>query len=317
MQAYFIRRLVQLIPVFIGITFISFVIVRLAPGDPIATLFPPEVLGRVDRELLREQLGLNDPIPVQYIKMMSNFFNGSLSSFQERRPTMDVLMERLPITLMFATAAVMLALLIGLPVAVISALRPNSWLDNLFTTAALAGLSIPSFWLALVFVLIFTERLRWLPASGIRPITATTYNLAEMLPYMIMPTIVLAVGLIPSIVRYTRSSMIEVMAQDYVRTARSKGLSEQGVVIRHGLRNALVPVVSLIGAIFPVLLGGSVLIETIFSLPGLGRLAVRAAQTRDYPMILTLNMFSAVMVLISNTLTDVAYQFLDPRIRLR
>ncbi len=317
MQNYLMRRLFQMIPVFIGITFISFAIVRLSPGDPVATLFPPEVLGRVDQELLREQLGLNDPLPVQYVKMMVSFFNGSLNSFQERRPTSDILFERLPITLLFATTAVLLALVIGLPIAVISALRPNSWLDNLFTTAALAGISIPSFWIALVFVLVFTERLRWLPASGIRPITASGYNLAEMLPYMIMPSIVLSLGLIPSIVRYTRSSMLEVMTQDYVRTARSKGLTENAVVIRHGLRNALLPVVSLIGAIFPVLLGGMVLVESIFALPGLGRLAVRAAQTRDYPMILTLNMFSAVMVLLSNTVTDLIYQVLDPRIRLK
>lgn len=316
MQNYLVRRLLQMIPVFIGITFISFAIVRLSPGDPVATLFPPEVLGRIDQELLREQLGLNDPLPVQYVKMMVSFFNGSLNSFQERRPTSDILFERLPITLLFATTAVLLALLIGLPVAVISALRPNSWLDNVFTTAALAGISIPSFWIALVFILIFTEQLRWLPASGIRPITATGYNLVEMLPYMIMPSIVLSLSLIPSIVRYTRSSMLEVMTQDYVRTARSKGLAEQVVVIRHGLRNALLPVVSLIGAIFPVLLGGMVLVESIFALPGLGRLAVRAAQTRDYPMILTLNMFSAVMVLLSNTVTDLVYQVLDPRIRL-
>ncbi len=316
MQNYLVRRLLQMIPVFIGITFISFAIVRLSPGDPVATLFPPEVLGRIDQELLREQLGLNDPLPVQYVKMMVSFFNGSLNSFQERRPTSDILVERLPITLLFASTAVLLALTIGLPVAVISALRPNSWLDNLFTTAALAGISIPSFWIALVFILIFTEQLRWLPASGIRPITATGYNLVEMFPYMIMPSIVLSLGLIPSIVRYTRSSMLEVMTQDYVRTARSKGLAEQVVVIRHGLRNALLPVVSLIGAIFPVLLGGMVLVESIFALPGLGRLAVRAAQTRDYPMILTLNMFSAVMVLLSNTVTDLIYQVLDPRIRL-
>ncbi len=317
MQNYLVRRLLQMIPVFIGITFISFAIVRLSPGDPVATLFPPEMIGRIDQELLREQLGLNDPLPVQYVKMMVNFFNGSLNSFQERRPTSDILFERIPITLLFSATAVILALAIGLPIAVISALRPNSWLDNLFTTAALAGISIPSFWIALVFVLIFTEQLRWLPASGIRPITASGYNLVEMLPYMIMPSVVLSLGIIPSIVRYTRSSMLEVMTQDYVRTARSKGLAEHVVVVRHGLRNALLPVVSLIGAIFPVLIGGMVLVESIFALPGLGRLAVRAAQTRDYPMILTLNMFSAVMVLFSNTVTDLIYQVLDPRIRLK
>ena len=316
MQRYLVRRLLQMIPVFLGITFISFAIVRLSPGDPIATLFPPEVLGRIDREALREQMGLNESLPVQYVKMMTNFFNGTLTSFQERAPTFQVLMNYLPITLMFATSAVLLALLIGLPIAVISALKPYSWIDNLTSVSALAGLSLPQFWIALVMVLIFSERLRWLPASGIRPITATGYNLTEMLPYMIMPTFVMTLGLLPSIVRYTRSSMLEILGQDYIRTARSKGLAEHTVVIAHALRNALVPVVSLIGAIFPILLGGAVLIETIFGIPGLGRLAVRAAQTRDYPMILTLNMFAAFMVLVSNTVTDFIYTDLDPRIRL-
>lgn len=316
MQRYLVRRLLQMIPVFLGITFISFAIVRLSPGDPIATLFPPEVLGRIDREALREQMGLNESLPMQYVKMMTNFFNGTLTSFQERAPTFQVLMNYLPITLMFATSAVLLALLIGLPIAVISALKPYSWIDNLTSVSALAGLSLPQFWIALVMVLIFSERLRWLPASGIRPITATGYNLTEMLPYMIMPTFVMTLGLLPSIVRYTRSSMLEILSQDYIRTARSKGLAEHTVVIAHALRNALVPVVSLIGAIFPILLGGAVLIETIFGIPGLGRLAVRAAQTRDYPMILTLNMFAAFMVLVSNTVTDFIYTYLDPRIRL-
>jgi peptide/nickel transport system permease protein len=316
MQKYLIRRLFQLIPVFIGITFISFVIVRLSPGDPIATMFSPEVLGRVNQDVLREQLGLNDSLPVQYLKMMANFFNGSLTSFQERVPTIQALMNYLPVTLLFATSAVLLALLIGLPIAVISALKPYSWIDNLTTILALTGLSLPQFWIALVLVLIFSERLRWFPASGIRPITSTTYNLIEMLPYMVMPSFVLMLGLLPSIVRYTRSSMFEVLNQDYVRTARAKGLSERRVVVAHALRNALVPVVSLIGAVFPLLLGGAVLVETIFGLPGLGRLAVRAAQTRDYPMILTLNMFAAFMVLISNTITDLIYTYLDPRIRL-
>lgn len=316
MQRYLVRRLLQMIPVFLGITFISFAIVRLSPGDPIATLFPPEVLGRIDREALREQMGLNESLPVQYVKMMTNFFNGTLTSFQERAPTFQVLMNYLPVTLMFATSAVLLALLIGLPIAVISALKPYSWIDNLTSVSALAGLSLPQFWIALVMVLIFSERLRWLPASGIRPITATGYNLTEMLPYLIMPTFVMTLGLLPSIVRYTRSSMLEILGQDYIRTARSKGLAEHTVVIAHALRNALVPVVSLIGAIFPILLGGAVLIETIFGIPGLGRLAVRAAQTRDYPMILTLNMFAAFMVLVSNTVTDFIYTYLDPRIRL-
>lgn len=316
MQAYLIRRLIQIIPVFIGITFISFLIVRLSPGDPLATMFPPEVIGRVDKEVLREQLGLNDSIPVQYVKMMWNFFNGSLKSFQERRPTLELVSERLPTTLLFAVMAIVFALLVGLPIAIISAVRPYSKVDNIATVGALMGLSLPQFWIALVLILIFSERLRLLPASGIRPIGTDTYDFAQMFPYLIMPTFVLSMGLLPSVVRYTRSNMLEVLSQDYIRTARSKGLTERVVIGFHALRNGLIPVVTLIGFIFPLLLGGAVLVETIFGLPGLGRLAVRAAQNRDFPLILTLNMFSAVMVLVSNLIVDIIYTYLDPRVRL-
>jgi len=305
-----------MIPVFIGITFVSFVIIRLAPGDPVATLFPPELLGRVDKAVLREQLGLNDPVLVQYVKMTWNFFNGTLTSFQEKRPTFELIAERLPTTVLFSSLAIILALVIGLPVAVLSATRPYSKLDNIANTSALVGLALPSFWIALVLILIFSERLRLLPASGIRPLTANNYDLGQMFPYLVMPTLVLALGLVPSVVRYTRSSMIDVLSQDYIRTARSKGLRERAVIYIHALRNGLIPVVSLMGAIFPLLLGGSVLIETVFGLPGLGRLAVRAAANRDFPMVLTVNMFTAMIVLLSNLITDIIYTYLDPRIRL-
>lgn len=316
MRTFILRRLLQMIPVFFGITFVSFLIVRLAPGDPIATMFPPEVLDRVNQDVLREQLGLNDPLPVQYVKMMGQFASGELMSFQERLPTWTVVTDRLPITLLFSTMAIVAALAIGLPIALISAMRPYSKLDNLLTVGSLAGVSIPQFWLALVLILVFSEQLRILPATGIRPVSATGYDLIEMFPYLIMPTAVMTLGLLPSVIRYTRSSLIDVLRQDYIRTARSKGMAERRVITFHALRNALIPVVSVVGSIFPVLLGGAVLVETIFGIPGLGRLAVRAAQNRDFPLVLTLNMFAAALVLISNFVTDLIYTRLDPRIRL-
>lgn len=317
MQAYLVRRVIQMIPVFFGITFISFMLIRLAPGDPIATLYPPEMLARVDQELLREQLGLNDPIPVQYVRMMGEFVSGELMSFQERRPTHVLIFERLPITMMFALLAIFYSLLIGIPIALIAALRPYSILDNVTTTIALMGLSLPQFWIALIFILIFSERLRWLPATGIRPIGSQGYVLAEMIPHLIMPTVVLTLGLLPSVLRYTRSSLLETLKQGYIRTARSKGLRERKVMLVHALRNAILPVISFVGVIFPALLGGAVLVETIFGLPGMGRLAVRAAENRDFPVILSLNMLAAVLVLFSNMLTDIIYTFFDPRIRLQ
>lgn len=316
MQQYLIRRLLQMAPVFIGITFITFLMISLAPGDPVVSLFPPEVLDRVDLDLLREQLGLNAPLPTQYVRMMGRFFSGELESFAERRPAMELIFARLFPTLLFSVLAIVCALIIGLPVAILSALKPYSLFDNVSTVSVLTGLSLPQFWIALILVLIFSERLRILPSSGIRPISASSYDPIEMFPYLIMPTFVLVIGLLPSVVRYSRSSMIDVLSQDYVRTAFAKGLANRTVWVRHALRNAILPVVTLVGAIFPLLLGGAVVVETIFGIPGIGRLAVRSAQVRDLPVILSLNIFTAVLILFSNMITDVFYTTLDPRIRL-
>jgi peptide/nickel transport system permease protein len=188
-------------------------------------------------------------------------------------------------------------------------------MDNLLVVGSLVGMSIPDFWLGLMLILLVAERLRWLPATGLRPLTQASYTLWQVMPYYIMPTLVMAVGILPGLVRYARSSMLDVMTQDYVRTARGKGLRERQVIIRHALKNALIPIVSWIGIVIPYLLGGSVIVESVFALPGLGRLAVKAASNRDYPLVLTINMFMAVMVVLSNLLADVSYSALDPRIR--
>jgi peptide/nickel transport system permease protein len=316
MQQYIIRRLLQMIPVFIGITFITFVMITLAPGDPVVSLYPPEVLDRVDLDLLRDQLGLNEPLPVQYVRMMGRFFSGDLESFQERRPALELIFERLFPTTLLTTLAILLALLVALPVALLSAVKPYSWFDNVASVSVLTGLSLPQFWFALLLILIFSEQLRLLPSSGIRPIDAQSYEPLQMAPYLVLPTVVLAIGLLPSIMRYSRSSMLEVLGQDYIRTAHSKGLTQRDVLLRHALPNAILPVVTLIGVIFPLLLGGAAIVETIFAIPGIGRLAVRAAQVRDLPVILSLNIFAAVIILFSNLLTDLFYTYLDPRIRL-
>lgn len=315
MRQYLIRRLLQIIPLVIGISFVSFVLVVSAPGDPVATMFSPDVVANIDTEALREKLGLNQPIPVQYAKMMWQFVNGELNSFAERRPTTEMVAERLPTTVLFASLAMGLALLVGVPIAVISALRPYSIVDDVSVTLSMVGLSLPQFWFALILILIFAERLQWLPATGLRPIDASGYNLGEMFPYLILPTIVLSLGVLPAVVRYCRSSMMEVMRQDYITTARGKGLRERVVIVRHALKNALIPVVSLVGVVFPMLLGGAVIVETVFALPGLGRLAVRAALGRDYPVILTINMLICMIVLVSNLAADIVYSYLDPRIR--
>lgn len=315
MQNYIVRRVVQIIPVFLGITFIAFLMIRLAPGDPIATMYSPETIGNVDRDALERRLGLDQPLPVQYIRMMSEFFSGDLESFQTQRSTISMIAELFPTTLLLATVTVVIALLIGIPIALMSASRPYSWFDNIATTGTLVGLSLPQFWFALILILILSERLDWLPATGIRPVEPK-YGALDSIPHLIMPVGVLVLGMLPSIVRYTRSTLMDVFAQGYIRTARAKGLPERRVVYFHALRNGLIPVVTLIGILFPALLGGTVLIETIFGLPGVGRLALRAAQNRDLPLILTLNMFSAILVLVSTLITDLFYAYLDPRISL-
>lgn len=315
MHGYLSRRLIQVIPLLLGISLVSFVIVMSAPGDPIATMFPPEQLATIDREVLREKLGLNQPLYVQYGKMMWSFINGDLKSFQEKRSAITMIRERLPTTLTFAFLAMAVSLAIGIPVALLSATRPNSVLDDIAMVGSLLGLSLPNFWLALILILILAERLHFLPATGMRPLGLPTHGLLQMLPYLVMPTTVLSLGMMPAVVRYARSSMIEVMIQDYIRVARSKGLSERMVIYRHALKNALIPVVSIIAAVFPYLIGGSVVVESVFALPGLGRLAVRAALNRDYPVVLTINMLMAFIVIISSLVADVCYSYLDPRIR--
>jgi peptide/nickel transport system permease protein len=315
LRNYFFRRVVQVLPLLVGISFLSFVVVLSAPGDPVATMFPLEQLAMLDREAMREKLGLNDPIPVMYAKMMWSFVNGDLKSFQQRRSTVEMVLERLPTTILFSSLALGVALVLGIPIAVLSATRPYSLLDNLAIVGSLVGLSLPNFWFALVLMLFLSERLRLLPPTGMGPVGVEHVTLLQRLPYYIMPTTVLALGILPGLVRYVRSSMLDVLAQDYIRTAHGKGLTERAVIVRHALKNALIPVVSFLGIIAPYLLGGSVVVESVFALPGLGRLAVNAANNRDYPLVLTVNMLMAFLVVVSNLIADMGYSLLDPRIR--
>ena len=316
MGRYLVRRLLQMIPLVIGITFVSFLLILSAPGDPVATMYPPQQIQDIDTEAIRDALGLNDPIPVQYVKMMWKFFNGELTSFIQHRPTTTMIAERLPTTFTFAILALVVSLLIGIPVAVLSATRSYSIVDDIAMIASMVGLSLPSFWFALILILIFAERLQLFPPSGIRPLQATGYNLGEMAPYVVLPTAVLSLGILPAMVRYARSSMMEVMRQDYINTARAKGVKERIVIYRHALKNAFIPIVSLLGVLFPMLLEGAVIVETIFGLPGLGRLAMQSALNRDYPVVLSINMMMSFFVIMSNLSADIAYAILDPRIRL-
>jgi peptide/nickel transport system permease protein len=316
MRRYLIRRVAQLVPVLLGIGLVTFLIVRLAPGDPAAMLVDTTLLSRDELARFRAEMGLDAPWPVQFVGILKQLATGEIHSFRTGQPVLTMLAERLPITAVLLGGAVALSLLLGVPMGVLSARRPGSRLDNWLSVCALGGVSLPGFWFGLVLMWVFAGVLRVLPATGTGPATSLSYTARDMVPYFVMPTVVLAAGLLPPVMRYTRSSMLEALAQDYVRTARSKGLSEWRVLYRHALRNALLPVVTVVGLLVPVLIGSTAVIESVFAMPGIGRLVVEAALNRDYPTIMTLNLLTAGAVLASTLAVDVLYAVLDPRIEL-
>jgi len=305
----------MLIPLAFGITAITFALLVLAPGDPVLFLIPPEQRGSADLAQFRHELGMDRPVPVQYVSMMSELFTGRLRSFSDRRPTTRQVAEALPTTLILTATSLALTGALALPIALVSAVRPYGAVDHGATLFSLLGISLPTFWFGLVLIYIFTERLGLLPASGIRPIGTAGYSPLVIWRYLVMPTFVQALGILPVLVRYARSSLLDALSQDYVRVARSKGLAERAVLFRHVARNSLLPVVTILALLLPFLLSGSVIVESIFALPGLGRLAVSAALSRDYPTVLTTTAIAGLLVVVSNLLADVGYLYLDPRIR--
>jgi peptide/nickel transport system permease protein len=316
MRRYLIRRVAQLVPVLLGISLVTFLIVRLAPGDPAAMLVDTTLVSPAELARFRAQLGLDAPWPVQFVALLKQLITGEIHSLRTGQPVLTMLADRLPITAALLGGAIVLSLLLGVPMGVLSARKPYGHLDNWLSIAALGGVSLPGFWFALVLMWVFAGILHVLPATGTAPTSRLTYTALDMAPYFVMPTVVLASGLLPSIMRYTRSSMLDALSQDYVRTARSKGLSESLVLYRHALRNALLPVVTVVGLLVPVLIGSTAVIESVFAMPGIGRLVVEAAINRDYPTILTLNLLTAAAVLISTLVVDILYAVLDPRIEL-
>jgi peptide/nickel transport system permease protein len=315
-RAYLVRRLGQFVPVLLGIALVTFAIVRLAPGDPAALMVDVQLLSPDELKRFRSDLGLEAPWPVQFARIVGELATGQLRSFRTGQPVLDVLRERLPVTATLILGSIALAALAGIPLGVLSATRPYGWLDNGLSVAALGGVSVPGFWFGLVLMYVFAGVLRVLPATGIGPTTKLSYTVADMAPYFVLPTLVLTLAIVPPIMRYVRSSMMDALGQDYIRTARGKGLSELAVLYRHALRNALLPVVTVIGLLLPILVGATAVIESVFAMPGLGRLVVEAAMNRDYPTILTLNFLTAAVVLLSNLAVDLLYVVLDPRIRL-
>jgi peptide/nickel transport system permease protein len=326
MTRYVLRRLFGAVPLVLGIATIIFFVVNLAPGDPTVYMMAPGMSSEVV-EQLRVNYGLDQPVHVRYVKWVGAMLTGDFGySFSYNRPVLDVLMDFLPNTLVLSAVALALAFLVGIVLGTIQAVKQYSGLDSTLSVVLLFFYSMPSFWLALMLILVFSLMARnawgwpiYFPASGI---TSTGYDflgpgerILDRARHLVLPATSLALVLAAGIARYMRGSMLEVIRQDFVRTARAKGLPERSVVFKHALRNALIPVITLVGLYIPVLFSGTVFIELIFAWPGMGRAIVEAITQRDYPLVMAASFFFAIMVVLANLVADVLYAVVDPRIR--
>jgi peptide/nickel transport system permease protein len=312
-QRYLIRRLLLLLPTLFLASILIFAIIALAPGDParmmLGTQASPEEVA-----VERERLGLDKPIPVRYGIWLTDVAKLNLGVSQSnRRPVISLIGDALPNTLRLALVSLAVALLVGFPLGMLAATNANRRVDAIVTGFNSLGLAMPSFWFGLLLILFFSVQLKWLPASGIGE---PNQSFVARLPYLIMPVATIAVSNMSVFSRYVRSAMIDVLSADYVRTARAKGLAEHIVISRHALRNALIPVITIIGIQFGRLLGGAVVTESVFAYPGIGRLVINSIQNRDYPVVQATLMLVVLIFLITNIIVDASYAFLDPRVKL-
>ncbi|MGH2533424.1 MAG: ABC transporter permease [Thermomicrobiales bacterium] len=316
MARYIQRRVAIAIPILLAITIGIFLLLQLTPGDPLNAYIPPDQpLPPEQREALRRQLGLDRPLALRYLYWLRETVQGNLGyRAQTFEPVGDAIAHRIGPTLLLMGTAMAIGIASGVALGVLSAIKQYSFLDALLTVLAFLGLSVPVYLAGLLGLYIFALRVDWFPAGGYST-PGAPFSTWDRLHHLVLPASIIAVNYIASTMRYTRSAMLEVLGQDYVRTARAKGLRERLVVGVHALRNALLPVVTIIGAYIPNLLGGAVFIESIFAWPGMGRLFIDGVESRDYPLIMGLTLILAIIILTANLLTDVAYALIDPRIR--
>ncbi|MBI3942218.1 MAG: ABC transporter permease [Chloroflexi bacterium] len=317
MNRYIINRILISIPLFMGITFIVFGIYALAPGDPLTAILGREAMALMTPEQIakaRHDYGLDQSMPVRYIKWLGNALHGDLGyPVSGSKSVVENLKERFGPTMILMAASLLLALLFGIPMGIIMALKQYSWMDYLLTIIAFANLSIPSFFLGLGFIYIFALKLNILPTFGMQTV-GQDFSLVDLMKHLVMPSAILGIFNAGVWARYARSSMLEVLRADFVTVARSKGLREYSVIIGHAFRNALLPLITVVSQSLPHLLGGAVIVETIFQWPGMGMLSWRATTTRDYAMLMGVTLISASMILVSNLVADLAYAWADPRI---
>ncbi len=302
------------IPILFGITILSFAIMKSAPGDPVSLMVDPSIK-QADREKFIEKYGLNEPEHIQYMKWLGNMMQGDFGTSIVRKgtPVIDLILARLPNTLLLMLVSTILALLISIPLGVLSARRPYSKIDYGITFTSFIGLAVPNFWFGLILIMVLSVNLGWFPTGGVMTLNSG-FSLWDRIHHLILPAFVLATADMAGLTRYTRSSMLDVLRQDFIRTARAKGFKENRVVYKHGLRNGLLPVVTIFGLMIPSFIGGAVVTEQIFSWPGLGKLFIDSAFQRDYPVIMAMTVISAVLVVIGNLIADILYAIIDPRI---
>lgn len=332
MTNYIIKRLLLLIPVLLGVSFLAFIMIHLIPGDPAQVMLgeraTPQALAQ-----LRQSLGLNDPLYVQYLRFLGHILQGNFGrSIMTQNPVLDDLASHFPATLELTIAAMFIAVVFGITAGTIAAVKQYSIFDNVSMVGALVGVSMPIFWLGLLLIWIFAQVLGWLPPSSRLSVATNLHSitnlnvldalltgnfpaLADALKHLVLPSLALATIPLSIIARMTRSSMLEVMNQDYIRTARAKGLTENVVIFKHALKNAFLPVLTVMGLQFGSLLGGAVMTETIFSWPGIGRMLYIAIMARDFPVVQGGILFIALLFVLINLLVDVLYKFFDPKIR--
>jgi len=317
LRNFILRRLIYAIPTLIGISIITFVIVRMSPGDPIRlfTFGQRDITGE-DIERLRHAYGLDKPLPLQYVDWLIAVLQLNFGqSFIYHQDAFQLLLTRVPATLQLAVVALALQLLIGVPLGVIAALKRGTWLDGVIRVFGVAGHALPAFWLGLVLIIVFAVGLKWLPSQGMLSVGKDVWDLPDRLRHILLPAFVLSLTGIANYSRILRTETLDVLSQDFVRTAHAKGLHERTVVFVHALRNALIPVVTALGGILAGLVGGALVVEQVFSWPGVGQFTFQAAIAKDYPIVQAATMFVSALLVVSYLLRDIAYAVVDPRIK--
>ncbi|HYU18831.1 MAG TPA: ABC transporter permease [Chloroflexota bacterium] len=317
MATFALRRLIQAIPTFFGITLITFALIRLAPGDPLSLLvFGATDLTAEDYAALRRSYGLDQPIPVQYLSWLGRTLSGDFGqSFLYRRPVIQMIAASLPNTLQLSALALLVAVVVGVPLGVIAARYRGTFVDQLIRILSVAGHAIPPFWFGLLFILVLSVQFHLFPVGGMLTIGKGEWDIADRLAHLVGPVLTLSLVGIANYSRYMRTETLDILGQDFIRTAQAKGLRERTVLYVHALRNALLPIITALGGLLAFLISGSVVVEQVFAWPGMGRMTFEAARSKDYPIVMAVVVISSALLLVSYILRDVAYGVADPRVR--